>query len=142
MPRVHDIPNRVVLITGSRHWDEGPHGPITTTLDNETREGSFVLLHGDYETGADFIARMWWTHVGSLEGIQHLPMPADWRNGPTGGPTRNSYMVSVLRALRASMYSCRVHGFPRGESPGTRGCMDMARKAGFDVIDHSYGSIG
>lgn len=116
---------KAVLVTGSRDW--GDSFAVHDALDQAQPD---LVIHGDCATGADADAAHWSDTA--------IPMPAPWDDhGRKAGPLRNSKMVEVLKALRFCGYKCEVHAFPMGESPGTRGCMAIAKEAGFTVYDHS-----
>lgn len=126
-----------ILVTGSRAWTDGGliaralFGAVESLSD---REGRIVLVHGGAR-GADSIAHQIW-----LRGFWRQRMipadlaqpevhPADWvRYGRAAGHRRNAEMV----ALGADI--CLA--FPLGDSPGTRGCVALAEKAGIPVVVH------
>lgn len=80
-----------------------------------------TLVHGGAR-GADTLAAAIWSQSG-------LPVeahPADWNSfGGDAGTLRNERMVQLGADL------CLA--FPLGQSTGTRGCMDLAEKAGIPV---------
>ena len=116
-----------ILVTGSRNWSdvEIVESALSNWWHTLRVAGDVTLVHGACPTGADHIADEIWTRWGqSVE--RH---PADWRrHGRVAGPLRNQEMVD----LGANV----VLGFPLGDSPGTRGCMDRARLAGLTVINY------
>lgn len=122
-----------ILLTGSREWTDP--APIKAALAKAIRQfwqDQMVLVHGGAR-GADTVAdRIWrgWLNVGGLiEPEVHEVTDEDWgRHGRAAGPRRNAAMV----ALGADL--CLA--FPLGPSPGTRGCIDLARAAGIPVIVH------
>ena len=128
-----------VLVTGSRNWTH--KRVIDEALDSATwgNPPGTILIHGDCgETdecgrvtrGADWIA----AEIGRACDWYEIAMPAQWdRDGKSAGPKRNAAMVRVLSALRDCGYECVVLAFPLGESRGTRNCVELARKAGFEV---------
>ena len=71
------------------------------------------LCEGGCPTGADKHARAW----RSLEGIAGKSYPADWSQGPSGGPIRNGVML-------AAEVPDLVLAFP-----GDRGTKDCIRQA-------------
>lgn len=130
-----------ILVTGSRYWRD--HAAVALGISGWLKSigtslgGAYpipIIVHGGQRTwddvagewyGADWIAgccaRTW--------GFGEERHPADWSNeGKGAGPKRNARMV----ALGADV--CLA--FPLGESRGTRGCMELARKAGIPVVDH------
>jgi hypothetical protein len=122
-----------ILVTGSREWVDrvAIHDALATTLaDHWVRDGRYVLVHGGAR-GADHIAdRIWRDWIG--DGYASLLEPevhyADWeRYGKRAGMVRNAEMVN------AGADVCLA--FPLGVSVGTRGCMDLAKKAGIPVVD-------
>lgn len=128
------MPEYRVMVTGSRDWNK-PEA-ITKALDlmlqamheaNAKREAekepyTFTLVHGACPTGADKIADTWAVEKG-LHVERH---PAQWqKHGKAAGPIRNQEMVDSMPLV--------VLGFPQGKSRGTRGCLDMAEKAGLMV---------
>lgn len=125
-----------ILVTGSRDWAD--RDTIRSALLTEINAALFaedskwpVLVHGGCPTGADAIADEVWrdlmTRYTSLD--EPEVHAADWRSeGRAAGPKRNARMV----ALGADV----VLAFPIGKSPGTRGCMALARKAGIPVVDY------
>lgn len=121
-----------ILVTGNRHWDdvETIAAAISHALHAYAPTGPAVLVHGG-APGADTIADEVWDNL-IQHGMDLLPVevhPADWRShGRKAGPIRNAEMV------RRGAVVCLA--FPVGNSPGTRGCMAMARAAGIPVIDH------
>ena len=114
------------LITGSRNWTD--EKVLAQALHEHTRNvdpSNVIVVHGACSTGADRIAR----DIAELFRFNVEAHPANWRaNGRAAGPIRNKHMV----ALGADL--CLA--FPLGESRGTRGCMDMAERAGIPVIVH------
>lgn len=121
-----------LLVTGSRLWSDkraiagalswavgcfpdllapGEHGL-------ELLRGRVTVVHGGAR-GADALAG----RIAAAWGMRVEVHPADWdRWGRSAGHRRNAEMV----ALGADL--CLA--FPIGASRGTRGCMELARKAG------------
>ena len=123
---------KVVLVTGSRDWQDT--GCVWDAIDAELPD---LIIHGACPTGADSIAADYSADIET--DAFGIAMPAQWdAHTPPGkaGPIRNSEMVQLLKLLRTSGHRCVVLAFPIGESPGTRGCMRMARVAGFAVDSH------
>lgn len=113
-----------VLVTGSRNWTD--RKAIEDELDYLYYDFPFrhlTVVHGGAR-GADTIAAEWAAARGShVTAERH---PAEWeRHGKSAGHRRNAEMV----ALGADI--CLA--FPIGESRGTRGCIEMAKKAGIPV---------
>lgn len=113
-----------ILITGSRDWTDG--AAIGRALRDAGRAAgvhpqAVTVVHGGAR-GADTIAGQVAREYGCTVEVH----PADWAGkGAAAGPLRNAQMV----ALGADL--CLA--FPLGESPGTRGCMAMAARAGIPV---------
>ncbi|SHL47019.1 Protein of unknown function [Pseudonocardia thermophila] len=119
-----------ILVTGSRYWPWHQAHIILSVLQKAVTDlqrdpdQPVTLVHGAAR-GVDTIAARWWAR----QGWPVDPHPADWRRyGPSAGHRRNASMV----ALGADL--CLA--FPRGRSPGTRGCIELARRAGIPVIRH------
>lgn len=117
-----------ILITGSRHFADRrvivrAICDWAATVPPEVREGrpAPVVVHGGArgaDTLASEIARGWGWAVECH--------PAGWnRYGRAAGPRRNAEMVKLGADI------CLA--FPIGPSPGTRGCIDLARAAGIPV---------
>lgn len=128
-----------VLVTGSREWTD--YAPIRERL-RLYPEGT-VLLHGDCGrlapaargfgsgarlfVGADKIAAG--LGAGYL-GFNVWPLPYFEDLGKAGGPRRNEGLVGVLAALWRVGFRSYVEAFPKGASPGTRGCIRIAERVG------------
>lgn len=124
-----------VLVTASREH----HSPylIHRVLDTRYRtwcetagdDDEFVVVHGD-APGGDQMAKVWARSRRALDArVRDEPYPADWdRHHRAAGPKRNAVMVSKGADV--------CEGFPIGRSPGTRGCMRLAKKAG--IPTHEY----
>ena len=123
-----------ILVTGSRSWTD--KRAVADGLTAVIGECGAHLIHGDppaldwhrvtvvhgdaagADRIADRIARAW--------GMTVEAHPADWsRHGRSAGHQRNAEMV------RLGADVCLA--FPLGESRGTRGCMQLAEKAGIPV---------
>jgi hypothetical protein len=122
-----------ILVTGSREWrDEQAvtNAILTAAIDFKAPLSHVVIVHGDYKTGADRIARAF---AESHPLLHHEPHPADWhRFGKRAGAMRNKEMVE------AGAQVCL--GFICGTSTGTLMCLRMAREAGIPrrvMIDHN-----
>lgn len=122
-----------VLVTGSRDWSDGKtlYDALSYTYLDWKRSGppyseEFVVVHGAAR-GADTLAQAWVESVGSQDAyITAESYPAEWeRYGAAAGHKRNKVMVDTGIDL------CLA--FPLGKSPGTRGCMRLAKKAGIPV---------
>ncbi|MFE7717537.1 SLOG family protein [Nocardia rhizosphaerihabitans] len=118
-----------VLVTGSRDLKdertviEALHELLDTAI--RERRLPMVVVHGDCPTGADAVAHGWTRTIRSQYVIEEAH-PADWvRFGKAAGPLRNAHMVSLGADICIA--------FPRGESRGTRGCMELAEAAGIEV---------
>ena len=123
------MPSRI-LVTGSRDWADRRSVAIalhTTLVALELRDSpeQAILVHGAAR-GLDSIA----AEIADRWGMQTEAHPARWDlHGKSAGPRRNSEMV------KSGVDVCL--GFPIGPSPGTRGCMAAARRAGIRVVDVS-----
>lgn len=125
-----------VLVTGSREWndDQTLYDALNQTyqawLQSPVRDSEFVVVHGGAR-GADALADQWTkdcalVSFGGCGPILCESHPADWdRYGRAAGHRRNQEMIDTKIDL--------VLAFPLGRSPGTRGCMKMAKKAGIPV---------
>jgi|SRR5699024_8720881 len=113
-----------LLVTGSRNWTdrETIRDELSRAWKHLGASEDTILVHGACPSGADAIADQVWRGWG-------LPVeahPAQWRkHGRRAGPIRNTEMVRAGADL--------VLAFPVGASPGTRGCIRTARKAGLNV---------
>jgi hypothetical protein len=116
-----------ILITGSRNWTDGDviRGALLRAIrSTNSRDQDVTVVHGGAR-GADTIA----ADIARRLGCQLERHPAQWQDGPAAGPRRNRHMV----ALGADV--CLA--FPLGESPGTRGCVELAHAAGIPVTEYS-----
>jgi hypothetical protein len=117
-----------VLVTASReHID-----PVLIAMtlnqiyqdwcENHPEDTEFVVVHGDAR-GGDQIAKNWAMSKRSEDlRVNHESHPADWdRYHRAAGHVRNEKMV------RQGADCCLA--FPIGKSPGTRGCLRLAKKA-------------
>ncbi len=124
---------KVVLVTGSRKCYAVPQMAKALAAARPR-----VVIHGAGR-GLDTWAGLW---AAERDGVSQIPMPAQWdRHGKAAGPIRNRKMLEVLLALEECGHECEVHAFPIGESKGTRGMIEMAEKAGFDVFTHEGSEI-
>ena len=108
-----------LLVTGGRNFADRDF--LFATLDRLHAEHGFTLLiHGDAR-GADQLAGEW----AQERGVAILARPADWlRYGGGDAPRRNRQMLDEKPDL--------VVAFPGGS--GTRNMVEIARKAGVNVI--------
>jgi hypothetical protein len=124
-----------VLVTGSRDWDRA--GPIWCVLDDLLVEhGQLLVVHGAAD-GADAHADGWAT-LRRAEGYKVSVKrfrPLWGLLGRAAGPMRNAEMVRWLACERPT---AAVHGFLRGDSRGTTGCLKLARQVGFEPVVHRY----
>lgn len=120
-----------VIVTGSRDWtSEAPIAKLVAGYPSST-----VVIHGACR-GADRAAGK----AAWRRGLQVVAMPAQWqRLGRAAGTIRNQHMLDVLVALSECGYRVAVHAFPLPGSKGTRHMMEIAGKAGIEVIDYSGG---
>lgn len=116
-----------ILITGSRDWTD--RAAIAAALIKvhvyaAIEPAKVTVVHGDAR-GADRIA----ADLAHQFGCNVEAHPADWdRHGKGAGPRRNAEMVA------AGADVCLA--FPIGASPGTRGCIRLAKQAGIPVTVH------
>lgn len=118
---------RRVIVTGARTWTDMK--TVYNTLTDEWLDhGDFVLVHGACPSGADKFAHEWalWAQVYPNFNVSIETFPADWSLGKKAGPIRNQMMVDAG--------ANRMFAFPMEDSVGTLGCIEMAKKAGIQVI--------
>lgn len=127
-PRETDGYLRVVLVTGSRYWDDP-----TAIEDVLTFIAPNVLLHGA-AAGADWIADRWAKDKGVVREPFKIP-DSHWRMmGRSAGPTRNRAMVQRAVDYDAAGHKVLVLGFPHPDSTGTIDCMEQAVFANLPVL--------
>lgn len=133
------------VITGSRVWSDV--NVIASDL-----AGCELLIVGDCPTGADAIAlttalgmdaivEVYTADDGNVRRLEKrigqrgkAMRCSDWeKHGFGAGPSRNLWMSLAAAACRDEGFEVRCFGYPIGESPGTRGCVRLLRKAGFEV---------
>jgi YspA, cpYpsA-related SLOG family len=121
-----------VLVTGSRDWSDGKtlQDALTYTyLDwkksDPPAEEDFVVVHGAAR-GADTLAGAWVESIGKVD--THIKVethPANWEKyGNVAGHKRNQEMLDTGIDL--------VLAFQVGKSPGTKGCVKMAKR--MDIV--------
>lgn len=135
----------LVLVTGSRSWDDVPaiNDTLLETWHDATQDGhcGIEVLQGG-ATGADSIARMW-AKAHAEDGVGCQQYDAQWADCaeaclpghrktrgtyswcPTAGHRRNQQMVNAEPAI--------VLAFHRAGSTGTADCIRRARAAGVPV---------
>ena len=124
---------RVVLVTGSRVL--GEHTPVWDALDDEyliacSTDVWLIIRHGDCPNGADKYARQWCEAVRGNPRVIEQRRPAEWdRYGNPAGVIRNTEMIEETPVPDV----CRA--FPRGKSPGTRHCIEEAKRHDIEVIE-------
>ncbi|WP_218040227.1 DUF2493 domain-containing protein [Actinomadura sp. WMMB 499] len=119
-----------LVVTGSRDW--GDWYLVWNALDVFTAMAKKVtLVHGNCPTGADKQADLWSEKASwPTRPVKVLRYPAQWElHGKAAGPIRNQQMVDE------NLDADYVLAFPLGESRGTRGCMEYARKEGLTVVN-------
>lgn len=126
--------NHTVIVTGSRNWTD--KSTLWKMLDLECDYAilsgkNLVVRHGACPTGADQLTDEWYFNrrINGYMGISIERFPADWSIGKFAGPKRNREMVDLGADI--------VLAFPLGESRGTRGTINYARKQGLIVKDCS-----
>lgn len=103
----------IVLVTGSRDWDD--YDVIEKELTNIPIPSGCnpVLVHGGCFSGADYIAHK----IGNKLGWKIKTHLADWsKYGNRAGPIRNNHMVTTERPHAAL-------AFCKNKSKGTSGCI-------------------
>lgn len=134
-----------ILVTGSRVWEDA--GLLTAAL-SEAAEGHHpvTLVSGACPTGADRIAEVYasmcgWTverHRADWNGpCRVMCKPGHRRAGPNGEycPAAGNYRNQAMVDLGADILVAAPLDSAPGGSPGTRDCMDRARRAGIRVVD-------
>lgn len=118
-----------ILVTGSREWTDvrAIQEAMATYIRRQPTVERIVLVHGGAR-GADSIAdnvwRIWMLNTALATPEIHR---ADWdRYGKSAGHRRNAEMIAAGADV--------VLAFPLGASPGTRGCIALAEKAGVPVV--------
>lgn len=112
-----------ILVTGGRDFND--RNLLQSTLNKLHSNYCFTLLIHGNARGADRLAGKW----AEDRGINVLSCPADWeRHGRAAGCIRNRRMLREGPDL--------VVGFPGGK--GTRNMIEIATRAGIDVIEVSY----
>jgi hypothetical protein len=125
-----------VLVTASRDWAD--KDTLVSALSavylewkkTAGQDTEFVVVQGGAR-GGDAMAEGWATAMATLDSrVRSETHPADWaRYGRAAGHIRNQEMIDtgIDRTL----------AFPLGRSPGTRGCMRLAKKAGVPVKQYA-----
>ena len=108
-----------LLVSGSREWDQ-EHVLQMMIAQFWVRYGDdLIVVHGDCPRGADRMAR----EFCERHGIKQEKYPADWnRHGKAAGHIRNKVMVDTKPDFAVF--------FIRGESRGTKNCLEHVKKAG------------
>lgn len=134
---------RRILITGSREWchrQRAADGLLYALGEVYTRPelsddyfdfAAVTIVHGaglglapPEIPGLDYLA----AQLAEQWGMRIEPHRANWtRYGRHAGPIRNAEMVTAGADICV--------GYPLGASPGTRGCMALAERAGIRVIN-------
>jgi hypothetical protein len=123
-----------IIACGSRNWVD--EAAVFRSLDVMRERRLDLVIHGA-SRGADLIACEW----ARLCNVQRLALPAQWdRDGKSAGPIRNAAMLTILQQLESFGYDIEVHGWPLGESRGTRHMMKIASDAGVTVVSHALGA--
>lgn len=131
-----------LLVTGSRAWTDA--ASIRRVLDERlSAHGAMVLYHGHHPAGADAVADRWALEALDSGAVVVLHrFTAEWgRYGRRAGPIRNAEMVRAFRAAALDVDVAEVHGFLRGASPGTTGCLELAERAGFEPVVHRWEEV-
>lgn len=123
----------VVVITGSRkHSLNSPLLRTWATAIKNARSNVVAVVHGDCPTGAD---RFFDREMRKAQ-IPTFAVPAEWDiYARRAGMLRNQKMVGLAQGLaKAHEAEVIVIGFPIDESPGTRHCMEVARRRNLYVL--------
>jgi len=125
---------RYVFVTGSRYADLRVGHLLWEHLwEVEKPKHQHTIVHGDCQGVDRMAARI----AGVLGWVGNLPIPAQWYDfGPRAGPIRNGTLVAIADHLRSENYDVTWLAFPMGASTGTRGCIELASDAGFEVSVH------
>lgn len=119
-----------VLVTGSRELTRQEDRALVFSALTECAisvRWQMIVVHGKCPTGADLWAEEFAQEYAEF-GVQVERYRAKWEiYGKPAGHRRNQEMVDTRPDL--------VLAFPFGVSPGTRGCMDKAHKAGIPVYE-------
>lgn len=140
-----------ILVTGSRRWLD--HVAVRERLARAVSEApvgreSIAVLHGDALKGADRMAE----DSAIMVGVHSARVPARWSAfrppefpKDSAGQIRNRVLVELADAM------ARVHGREMvlvlafravGPSPGTDGCVRLARERGLRVeVTHGNGIV-
>ncbi len=118
----------VVLVTGSRTWDDAEFVRITLNAAWFSIGPSMVLMHGACPDGADELADQW----AALGRVPVIRVPADWkRDGRAAGILRNMRMVDM-----GPLTHCVA--FIRDDSRGATHCASYARSRGVPTTIHTW----
>lgn len=85
---------RILVAGGRDFWDQKLVWRVLERVHEKYH--SFVLVHGDCRTGADFLANLWAAELNTsvCSTLIHVERhPADWSKGKGAGPARNQEMV-------------------------------------------------
>lgn len=118
---------RRILITGSREWTdtESIHTVLADELAQTPPDSFLVVVHGGAKSGADKIADDWaYSMLRRGKRVRCEQLTALWDEP-----------LSAVSMVEHGATVC--HGFPKGDSEGTRHCMQEAQKAGIPVIEHA-----
>lgn len=119
----------VVLVTGSRHWEDRKAICDALRPYRRVHGVSPLLIEGGCLTGADSIANSVVQREIKNERWERKCFEAHWAIwGKAAGPKRNDLMLYVLQGYHGLGYRCMVHAFPLGESPGTRGMIRLVQR--------------
>lgn len=122
-----------VLVTGSRKWSDSDvinkalNEVFKEWVTKQPPELEFVVVHGG-APGADFLADQWARKMGVVESrVARDEYRADWENhGLSAGHKRNQEMLDTgINLVLAFQWSKK--------SPGTKGCIKMAKRMGIVV---------
>jgi hypothetical protein len=112
---------RIVIVTGSR--DHRDPYPIFHVLYEAHRVQPIDLVVQGGAKGADAFALEWAEWLG----VRCVTVKAEWSlYGKAAGMKRNRKMLDMYP-------QAEVFAFPKGDSPGTRGCIAEAQKRNMRV---------
>lgn len=130
----------LVFVTGSRYVSNvtSVH-PIIREVFRELLQESPdmppILIHGNHRHGVDKMTEQWGVAQPRrvVAWIEHFDANFA-RYGNEAGPYRNGAMVERCLVQQIAGGHVVVLGFPAGNSSGTHGALDMARRAGIKDI--------
>jgi hypothetical protein len=118
------VKQRVVLVSGSRHWRDYKAVRDRVKFHSVETEPSPIMFHGDCEgldrMAARYASDLRW-EVNRLPGFWHL--------GKRGGAVRNRALFECAMAFKYAGHPVFVEAFPLKGGRGTQMMIDMVRKS-------------